>query len=58
MQAGCHRKIDEPTDWVSSMMIVEKGNGRLRVCLDPKDWNSAMKRYHYPMPTVDEVLPN
>ena len=49
-------KIDEPTDWVSSMVIVEKGNGQLRICLDPRDLNSAIKRHHYPMPTVDEVL--
>ena len=49
-------KVDEPTDWVSSMVIVEKGNGQLRICLDPRDLNSAIKRHHCPMPTVDEVL--
>ena len=49
-------KIDEPTDWVSSMVIVEKDNGQLRICLDPRDLNRAIKRHHYPMPTVDEVL--
>ncbi|XP_046864316.1 uncharacterized protein K02A2.6-like [Xenia sp. Carnegie-2017] len=49
-------KVDEPTDWVSSMVVVEKDNGQLRICLDPKDLNTAIKRHHYPMPTVDEVL--
>ena len=49
-------KIDEPTDWVSSMVIVEKGNGQLPICLDPRDLNSAIKRNHYAMPTVDDVL--
>ena len=49
-------KIDEPTAWVSSMVIVEKGNGQLPICLDPRDLNSAIKRNHYPMLTVDDVL--
>lgn len=49
-------KIEEPTDWVSSLVIVEKPNGQLRVCLDPRDLNKAIKRHHHPMPTVDEIL--
>ena len=49
-------KIDEPTDCVSGMVIVEKGNGQLPICLDPRDLNSAIKRNHYPMPTVDDDL--
>ena len=27
-------KIDEPSDWVSSLVIVEKPNGQIRLCLD------------------------
>ena len=35
-------KIDEPTDRVSSLCIhvVAKKNGKLRVCLDPRDVNT------------------
>ena len=32
---GVIRKVEEPTDWVSSMAIVEKPDGSLRICLDP-----------------------
>jgi hypothetical protein len=49
-------KIDEPSDWVSSLVIVEKPNGQIRLCLDPRDLNKAIKRHHHPMPTVDEIL--
>ena len=49
-------KIDEPPDWVSSLVIVEKPNGQIRLCLDPRDLNKAIKRHHHPMPTVDEIL--
>ena len=27
--------VDEPTDWVNGLVIVEKPNGKLRICLDP-----------------------
>ena len=29
--------VDEPTDWVHSLVIVEKLDGSLRVCLDPRN---------------------
>ena len=37
-------------------MVVRKGN-KLRLCIDPRDLNKALKRSHYPMPTIEEVLP-
>ena len=33
---GVLGKIDEPTEWVSSLVIVKKPNGSLRLCLNPK----------------------
>jgi len=51
-------KVTEPTDWVNSLVTVEKADGSLRVCLDPKDLNNAIKRPHYPMKTIEDVLPD
>ena len=48
-------KVTEPTEWVNSLVIVEKPN-KLRICLDPKHLNSSIKRSHYPMPTIEEVI--
>ena len=47
--------VDEPTDWVSSITYVQKANGELCLCLDPRDLNEAIRRNHYKMPTVEEV---
>ena len=33
----------EPTDRVNSMVNVIKPNGKLRICMDPKDLNRAIK---------------
>ena len=51
------RKVKEPTDWVSSLVVVEKPNGKLRICIDPVHLNKALKRSHYPLPVIEDVLP-
>lgn len=38
------------------MVIVEKSEGKLRICLDPRQLNAAIKRHHYPIPTTEDIL--
>ena len=52
---GVIAPVEEPTPWVNSLVVVEKPNGSLRVCIDPRDLNKAILREHYPMKTVEEV---
>nr|XP_022295054.1 uncharacterized protein K02A2.6-like [Crassostrea virginica] len=52
---GVIAKQDEPTDWVHSLVTVRKPN-KIRVCIDPKDLNRAIKREHYHLQTVEEVI--
>ena len=49
-------KETEPTDWISSIVVVAKP-GKIRICLDPKDLNKAVRRPKYQMSTLEEVLP-
>ena len=42
---------------VNSLVIREKGNGWLRLCLDPKDLNKVIKREHHPIPSLEEITP-
>ena len=28
------KTVDEPTDWINGLVIVEKWNGKLQICLD------------------------
>ena len=52
------KPVEEPTDWISSMVAVKKpGTNKIRICLDPKDLNKAIKRPRYPQPTIEEILP-
>ena len=48
-------KVTEPSSWVHSLVCVEKANGKLRVCLDPKALNDNIQRPHYPMRSIDDI---
>ena len=49
------QKVDRPTKWVNSLVIVEKRNGSLRLCLDPRDLNRAIRQEHYRIPTAEDI---
>ena len=55
LKEGIITPVEEPTDWVSSLAYSRKANGKLRICLDPKDLNAVIKRDHYKTPTVEEI---
>jgi len=48
-------RIQEPTEWVSSLTYVTKRDGSLRVCLDPKHLNKALLRPHHHSATTEEL---
>jgi len=49
-------KVTEPIDWVNSIATPEtQRTGALRVCLDLRDFNCAVKREHYPLRTLEEL---
>ena len=52
---GVIKKTEEPADWVNSLLLVEKRDGSLRICLDSRDLNKAIKREHYQLPTFDKI---
>ena len=48
----------EPTKWVSSLVIAKKSNGKMWLSIDPQPLNKALKRSHYPLHVLDDILPN
>jgi hypothetical protein len=52
---GVIEPITEATEWVSQITTVMKKNGKVRVCLDPRELNKAIRRQHYPMTTLESV---
>ena len=54
-EMGVISKVNKATDWVNSLVIVEKKDASLRLCLDPKDLNKSIKREHYKPPTAETI---
>ena len=53
---GVIKKVEIPTDWVNSLVIVEKHKTKqLRICLDPRPLNKAIKREHFQLPTLEDI---
>ncbi|XP_028417634.1 uncharacterized protein K02A2.6-like [Dendronephthya gigantea] len=49
--------VDQPTDWVNAMVLVEKKNtDKLQICIDLRPLNKAIKREHYHLPTIEEII--
>ena len=57
-QQGIIEKVTEPTEWVSAPTIVNKPSAKngIRLCIDSRPMNTALKRSEYPIPTVDLLL--
>ena len=56
-EKGIIAKAVEPSEWISSMVVVTKPS-KIRICLDPKDLNQAVQRPKFQMPTLEELFPN
>jgi hypothetical protein len=49
--------VEKSTDWISSLVIVKKLNVKVRICVDSRPLNKALKRSHVSPPTINGILP-
>ena len=52
LDLGVIAKVDGPSDWVSQIAIVIKKSGDLRICIDPKPLNEALRQEASPITSV------
>ncbi|XP_030745261.1 uncharacterized protein K02A2.6-like [Sitophilus oryzae] len=52
---GIIAKHQGPTEWLSNLVIIEKSDKTLRVCLDPKNLNEVLEREYFEIPTLEEI---
>jgi hypothetical protein len=46
---------NQPTPWVSPIVAVPKKDGNVRICVDMRQANEAIKRVRHPIPTVEDI---
>ena len=53
---GIIEPVQKPIDCVNGLVVVEKPNGKLRICLDARSLNKAVKREHFHLSTTEEIF--
>lgn len=54
--SGIISRVKQPTDWCSGMVVVPKGNKRVRICVDLTKLNDSVKRSRHILPSVEQSL--
>lgn len=57
VKCGVIQEITEPTEWCAPMVAVPKKSGQIRICVDLKQLNKAVKREKFVLSTIDDILP-
>lgn len=55
--SGIIKAIANPTEWCAPMVPVIKRNGDIRICVDFKKLNQAVKRPHLMLPNLGDITP-
>ena len=57
IESGEIRYVTEPTDWCAAMVPVIKKTGALRICVDLKQLNTAVRREHHMLHSLKDIAP-
>ena len=57
IEQGIVAPVDKLIPWVRSLAVATKKSGALRVCINPRPLNKALKRETYQISILDEILP-
>jgi len=55
-QLGVISPVEEPTEWCAGMVVAQKANGSVRICVDLSRLNESVCRERHPLPVVEQVL--
>lgn len=51
------KPVEISTKWINSLVVVRKPFHKLRICIDLNLLNKALERSHYPLSTIEDILP-
>ena len=56
-ETGIIERVTEPKEWCAPRVSVQKSNGKLRICVDLRRLNSAVKLSRLVLPTLEDIAP-
>nr|XP_049699503.1 uncharacterized protein LOC110376634 [Helicoverpa armigera] len=57
LQKDIIEKVEGPSEWISPVVPILKADGDVRLCIDMRRANLAIKRENHPLPTMEQLLP-
>ena len=57
LHQGIIKEVTEPTEWCAPMVPVVKKSGKIRICVDFKQLNKAVKRPITMLPNLEDIAP-
>jgi putative transposase len=54
LEAGIIKKSDGP--WASPLVLVQKKDGAVRICVDYRELNKVTVKNSWPLPTPESIL--
>lgn len=58
LKSGIITEVTEATNWCAPIVPVVKKNVKVRICVDLKKLNDAIKRERFILPTIDGITPH
>ena len=55
LQAGAIKEVEYP-EWLANVVLVNKANGKWRLCIDFTDINKACPKDNFPLPRIDLIV--
>ena len=50
-------RVTGPTEWSAPMVLVQKSNGKLRICVDLRKLNGAVTHARFVLPALEDLAP-
>ena len=54
-EADIVERVTGPTEWCAPMAPVQKSSRKLRICVDLRKPNSAVKHARFALPTLEDI---
>ena len=56
VQLGVISRVREPTEWCAGMVVVQKPNKKVRICVDLTHLDKSVRRERHPLPALEQSM--